>query len=997
MGHDGPGHVAIAAGQPTLRALKLYHGKRGAGLCVEFKVQLRPDHHRRLHPDRRGHAEADRRRGRVDPGRRPSGSATPTAPALRPAARPRSSSAGARRARRITSRSASATSPPRWPRSRRCSASSTPRWRADGARLLPPARAPGAARGVPRAPPRRLARDAPGAADHGLAQLLPLPATTTACSSATWRRRTSRRSLAGDGGDGRQRALAGGDGGVLRAAGRRAARHRLPPPRGGLPPCLLRRVRRDRSRRDQRPRGRPARTRPAASSSRRSTASPTGRCAARRPALEPPEPLRRVAARAAARRRPGPWRASASTPGAWTTAARPAAARSGPPVPLPRRAHGRDDRPPSPASRPTSQYAITGIQTLPFNTRLPAPRDEDAPALAAAARLALVPDLFGLGSPASWRTSGPTPRPPACSTRAPGPGRASSSAASACPGQLFATSSIRASELGATARPPRARSRPGLRRRRPRHRRRVRAPPRSPTTAQRDPSSAGPGRCSASSCRSPVIDERPREAANFTNEGGVAGTTRLLKNIMGLWLVQECRRTWGEGRPRRPTTSSPLAEAPAVRRAGRPRRSAFLRPGDMPARIAAFCTRTGQAPPRDEGAFVRCCLESLALKYRWTIERLEAILGTTIETIHVVGGGVEERPALPVHRRRLRPSGPRRPGRGHRHRQRPDAGPRRRRARLAGRPAGRRAASADPVHCEPGRRPRRRRRDLPPLPRRDRPSAPAAHEPTRSTVTYRTVRSPRHRLSDEGSTSPGEGALAALVIETPSWGYGDSGTRFGVFPQPGRPRDVRGALDDAAEVHRLTGTAGAVAMHFPWDARGRLRALRAHVEAAGLRVGAVNPNLFEDPDYRLGSVANPDAAIRRKRRASARLRRTPPCSARRASGSGCRRHQRPGPGLLPPPQPRVIDALARCTRARRRAAPAGRVQAVRARALPHGHGRLGPGAAHLPAARRARAGRCRHRPPRARHQHRADRRDPAGERHGSAASTSTTASTPTTT
>ena len=59
----------------------------------------------------------------------------------------------------------------------------------------------------------------------------------------------------------------------------------------------------------------------------------------------------------------------------------------------------------------------------------------------------------------------------------------------------------------------------------------------------------------------------------------------------------------------------------------------------MPARLAAFCTRTGQAPPGDEGAFVRCCLESLALKYRWTIERLEAILGTTIRTIHVVGGG----------------------------------------------------------------------------------------------------------------------------------------------------------------------------------------------------------------------------------------------------------------------------------------------------------------------------------------------------------------------
>jgi L-rhamnose isomerase/sugar isomerase len=107
-----------------------------------------------------------------------------------------------------------------------------------------------------------------------------------------------------------------------------------------------------------------------------------------------------------------------------------------------------------------------------------------------------------------------------------------------------------------------------------------------------------------------------------------------------------------------------------------------------------------------------------------------------------------------------------------------------------------------------------------------------------------------------------EARLRELVIETPSWGYGDSGTRFGVFPQPGRPRDVFERVEDAAEVHRLTGMAGAVAMHFPWDAVEDYGALRAHVEAAGLRVGAVNPNLFQDPDYKLGSVTHPDAAIR---------------------------------------------------------------------------------------------------------------------------------------
>ena len=109
-----------------------------------------------------------------------------------------------------------------------------------------------------------------------------------------------------------------------------------------------------------------------------------------------------------------------------------------------------------------------------------------------------------------------------------------------------------------------------------------------------------------------------------------------------------------------------------------------------------------------------------------------------------------------------------------------------------------------------------------------------------------------------------EARLRELVIETPSWGYGDSGTRFGTFPQPGRPRDVFERVDDAAEVHRLTGTAGAVALHFPWDEVDDYGALRAHIEARGLRVGAVNPNLFQDPDYKLGSITHPDARVREK-------------------------------------------------------------------------------------------------------------------------------------
>ena len=109
-----------------------------------------------------------------------------------------------------------------------------------------------------------------------------------------------------------------------------------------------------------------------------------------------------------------------------------------------------------------------------------------------------------------------------------------------------------------------------------------------------------------------------------------------------------------------------------------------------------------------------------------------------------------------------------------------------------------------------------------------------------------------------------ERALGAFAVETPSWGYGDSGTRFAVFTQPGRPRTVFERLDDAAEVHRLTGAAPAVALHFPWDAVDDLAELRAHADGLGLRIGAVNPNLFQDPDYKLGSVTHPDAAIRDK-------------------------------------------------------------------------------------------------------------------------------------
>lgn len=106
--------------------------------------------------------------------------------------------------------------------------------------------------------------------------------------------------------------------------------------------------------------------------------------------------------------------------------------------------------------------------------------------------------------------------------------------------------------------------------------------------------------------------------------------------------------------------------------------------------------------------------------------------------------------------------------------------------------------------------------------------------------------------------------LERFAVETPSWGYGDSGTRFATFPQPGRPRDVFERIEDAAAVNRLTGAAPAVALHFPWDQIDDVARLREALEVKGLRAGAVNANLFQDPDYRLGSLTHPAPAVRRK-------------------------------------------------------------------------------------------------------------------------------------
>ena len=103
-----------------------------------------------------------------------------------------------------------------------------------------------------------------------------------------------------------------------------------------------------------------------------------------------------------------------------------------------------------------------------------------------------------------------------------------------------------------------------------------------------------------------------------------------------------------------------------------------------------------------------------------------------------------------------------------------------------------------------------------------------------------------------------------LEIETPSWGYGNSGTRFHVYPWPGAARTAHERIDDAALVHRLTGCCPSVALHIPWDRVDDWTELKQHADEQGIRIGAINPNLFGDDAYRLGSVCNPDAGVRRR-------------------------------------------------------------------------------------------------------------------------------------
>lgn len=142
----------------------------------------------------------------------------------------------------------------------------------------------------------------------------------------------------------------------------------------------------------------------------------------------------------------------------------------------------------------------------------------------------------------------------------------------------------------------------------------------------------------------PIINEKSQRA-NFTNEVGYGGSIRFLKNISGLYMLQECRRSWeARGQSYNYDQLTALAgKAKPLKALLDIRDERFGKPGEMPEKIRAYCLETGQTPPADVGATVRCILESLALLYRTTLEQLEDITGKSIRKLHIVGGGSRNR------------------------------------------------------------------------------------------------------------------------------------------------------------------------------------------------------------------------------------------------------------------------------------------------------------------------------------------------------------------
>lgn len=290
-------------------------------------------------------------------------------------------------------------------------------------------------------------------------------------------------------------------------------------------------------------------------------------------------------------------------------------------------------------------YARTGIQRLPINTlyQLAAMRAGQDPQLDVAERLLLIPDLFGY-----WLTGRPVAEYTNATTTGFYDARAGGWAGDVLraldlPAQILAPIVAPGTVLGDLL--PDAQARAGL------------AHP-TPVIAvgTHDTASAVaavPGLDAASAYISsgtwslvgietaaPILSERAR-ILNFTNEGAVGGGIRFLKNVGGLWLVQECRRRWARAGQTYtwPDLVALAEQAPPLASLVDPDAEELLNPEDMPTALRAYCRQRGQPEPSTVGAMVRCCLESLALKYRWALAALEELGGRRLEVIRVVGGG----------------------------------------------------------------------------------------------------------------------------------------------------------------------------------------------------------------------------------------------------------------------------------------------------------------------------------------------------------------------
>jgi rhamnulokinase len=283
-------------------------------------------------------------------------------------------------------------------------------------------------------------------------------------------------------------------------------------------------------------------------------------------------------------------------------------------------------------------YETTGIQFLPFNTLYQLLALEDSPALEAAATMLLIPDLL-----AYWLT-----------------GERRAEATNASTTQLLDVSSGGwAGELIGRLGLPRALFPEVIEAGTVVGRLLAHGSAAVVAVASHDTASAviavpfrpGPRAAYISSgtwslvgveLDAPVVSPEAR-AANLTNERGFGGTIRLLKNVMGLWLVQECRRAWAARSPK-PSYADMAAlasRAPAGGPLFDPDTPELMAPGDMPARIRAVCAQFGQLPPDDDAALIRSVFESLACKYRFVLEEIERVTAAPIEAVHVIGGGAQ--------------------------------------------------------------------------------------------------------------------------------------------------------------------------------------------------------------------------------------------------------------------------------------------------------------------------------------------------------------------